>query len=186
MSEGRIQKFLYFAYGSNLLSHRILLQNPTAVRKGIGKLNDYRLDFGGFAKAWGGHAATIVPDPKKHVWGAVWEIEKSQMKNLDDQEGVSSQIYVPMQVKVIAPNDEELDCRVYKMVIDDPEPYQLASLLPKERRPSRAYLETILQGAIESNLPDEYFLFLKSFPHNGFSDLPKFKNFTINFTLTEP
>lgn len=30
--------FLYFAYGSNLLEKRIHIQNPTAVRKGIGKL----------------------------------------------------------------------------------------------------------------------------------------------------
>lgn len=31
--------FLYFAYGSNLLAQRILMNNPSAVRIGIGKLN---------------------------------------------------------------------------------------------------------------------------------------------------
>lgn len=30
--------FLYFGFGSNLLSHRIHIQNPTAVRAGTGKL----------------------------------------------------------------------------------------------------------------------------------------------------
>lgn len=30
--------FLYFAYGSNLLGKRIHIQNPTAVRYGIGRL----------------------------------------------------------------------------------------------------------------------------------------------------
>ena len=30
--------FLYFAYGSNLLSKRIHINNPSAVRCGIGKL----------------------------------------------------------------------------------------------------------------------------------------------------
>lgn len=30
--------FLYFAYGSNLLGKRIHIQNPTAVRRGIGRL----------------------------------------------------------------------------------------------------------------------------------------------------
>lgn len=30
--------FLYFAYGSNLLSKRIHIQNPTAERRGIGRL----------------------------------------------------------------------------------------------------------------------------------------------------
>lgn len=31
-------KFLYFAYGSNLLSKRIHINNPSAVRAGIAKL----------------------------------------------------------------------------------------------------------------------------------------------------
>lgn len=31
-------KFLYFAYGSNLLQKRIHINNPSAVRAGIGKL----------------------------------------------------------------------------------------------------------------------------------------------------
>lgn len=30
--------FMYFAYGSNLLSNRIHIQNPSAVRKTIGVL----------------------------------------------------------------------------------------------------------------------------------------------------
>lgn len=32
------ETFMYFAYGSNLLSKRILIQNPTAKRRTIGKL----------------------------------------------------------------------------------------------------------------------------------------------------
>lgn len=31
--------FFYFAYGSNLLAQRIHINNPSAVRVGIGKLN---------------------------------------------------------------------------------------------------------------------------------------------------
>lgn len=33
-----LNTFLYFAYGSNLLTKRIHINNPSAVRKGIGKL----------------------------------------------------------------------------------------------------------------------------------------------------
>jgi hypothetical protein len=32
------KSFLYFAYGSNLLAQRIHINNPSAVRKDIGKL----------------------------------------------------------------------------------------------------------------------------------------------------
>lgn len=34
-----MNKFMYFAYGSNMLAQRIHIQNPTAVRIGTGKLN---------------------------------------------------------------------------------------------------------------------------------------------------
>ncbi len=37
--------FVYFAYGSNLLTERIHYQNPSAKSIGIACLRDYRLDF---------------------------------------------------------------------------------------------------------------------------------------------
>lgn len=40
------ETFMYFAYGSNLLSKRIHIQNPTAKRRTIGKLKvRFRLLF---------------------------------------------------------------------------------------------------------------------------------------------
>ena len=38
-------KFLYFGYGSNLLTERIHYQNPSAVSKGAAELKDYKLQF---------------------------------------------------------------------------------------------------------------------------------------------
>lgn len=180
----QIQTFLYFAYGSNLLAQRIHIQNPTAVRKGIGKLSDYQLDFDKFSNRWGGCSATIRFDPGKHVWGAIWEIDRSQLDNLDMQEGVNANIYLPLQVKVFTPENKEVECRVYKLV-NDPEPYKSADLLPKSRRPSKVYLETILQGAKESKLPEDYFNFLKSFPHNGFSGPVEVKGLNLSFIHTD-
>jgi hypothetical protein len=37
------ENFLYFGFGSNLLANRIHINNPTAIRKGIGKLKVNRL-----------------------------------------------------------------------------------------------------------------------------------------------
>jgi len=34
-----MNKFMYFAYGSNMLADRIHIKNPTAVRIGTGKLD---------------------------------------------------------------------------------------------------------------------------------------------------
>ena len=37
--------FLYFAYGSNLLTERIHFQNPSATFRGAAQLGGYRLEF---------------------------------------------------------------------------------------------------------------------------------------------
>lgn len=42
--------FQYFAYGSNLSSARIRLNNPSAVAVGPAILRDYKLDFNYFSK----------------------------------------------------------------------------------------------------------------------------------------
>ena len=37
--------FLYFAYGSNLLTERIHFQNPSATFRGAAQLDGYKLEF---------------------------------------------------------------------------------------------------------------------------------------------
>ena len=37
--------FLYFAYGSNLLTERIHFQNPSAIFRGAAQLDGYKLEF---------------------------------------------------------------------------------------------------------------------------------------------
>lgn len=74
---------LYFGFGSNLWDKRLLLNNPTAVRKGSGKLKDYRLDFSYYSSKWNGAAATIIPEEGSHVWGAIWEFDASNLESLD-------------------------------------------------------------------------------------------------------
>jgi gamma-glutamylcyclotransferase len=45
-------KFLYFAFGSNLLAERIHIMNPSAVFKSVGKVKGYKLDFGYFSQRY--------------------------------------------------------------------------------------------------------------------------------------
>ena len=44
------EKFFYFAYGSNLLTERIRINNPSATFKSIGFLREYKLDFNNVSK----------------------------------------------------------------------------------------------------------------------------------------
>lgn len=61
-------------------------------------------------------------------------------------------------------------CRAYaiiKSVSKDRE-------FPVDRVPSCTYLQTIIQGAIQSKLPNEYVEYLKTIKHNGNKATPKF------------
>lgn len=59
-----------------------------------------------------------------------------------------------------------VQCRVYQLVESPPKLPEDAEI-PYGRQPSSTYLQTIIQGAIESNLPNEYISYLESIKHNG-------------------
>lgn len=163
----RAAMFLYFAYGSNLLAKRIHINCPSAFRAGIGKLEGYRLDFNMYAKGWKGAVATIVPTEEKTVWGAIWKIASEEMRKLDKQEGVDRGAYVPLEVDVELPNGTKLKCRTYQQT--NLPKYVKLSKLPVDRRPSPAYLNVIIDGARESELPEYYQDFLQTIPHNEYN-----------------
>jgi len=166
--------FYYFGYGSNLLTKRIRIQNKTAERVGVGKLENYRLDFADtelekryFSSTWNGSPATIIENEGSCVYGAVWKINNCDLEELDRQEGVESNIYKPLDLKIyIQELQKEVICRSYQLVHNPTKPIDPESR-PHERQPSKTYLTVILNGALESNLPNDYFDFLKKFKHNG-------------------
>ncbi|XP_058130618.1 gamma-glutamylcyclotransferase-like isoform X1 [Anopheles ziemanni] len=158
--------FYYFAFGSNLLAKRIHIQNPTAVRKGYGYLKDYSLDFFHYAARWRGAPATIVEQKGEEVWGAIWEIDNSNLADLDRQEGVHNSVYKPLTLPVVLPGGDTLECRVYQLVKN---PCCLApdADRPYERQPSKTYMNIIINGAKETGLPEDYIALLKRIKHNG-------------------
>ncbi|XP_037050113.1 gamma-glutamylcyclotransferase-like [Bradysia coprophila] len=158
--------FMYFAYGSNLLSNRIHYQNPTAERRTTGRLENYRLDFNVQSRNWNGAGATIVEDDDYHVYGAIWEIDISNLDELDRQEGVDQNLYRPLTKSIITPTGGQIDCRVYQQIKYPDVFYELEDL-PVDRQPSRSYLNCILKGAYESQLPIEYIYDLWKIPHNN-------------------
>lgn len=160
--------FKYFAYGSNLLQKRIHINNPSAERTGIGKLNNYRLDFITYSNRWKGASATIVPRKEICVWGAIWEIDNEHMSSLDDQEGVNQKIYFPIIVDIELSDGTFEQCRVYQQHAT-PEFCENIQDIPHKRQPSEIYLKTIILGAKESDLPKFYQEFLQKIPHNGYS-----------------
>ncbi|XP_012533929.1 gamma-glutamylcyclotransferase-like isoform X2 [Monomorium pharaonis] len=171
--------FLYFAYGSNLFTKRIRLDNPTAVMKHIGYIKNFRLDFNRYSKRWRGTSATIVETENSVVWGVVWELHKCNLATLDCQESVQDNIYRAMSVNVETPDGRTLNCRVYQQC-NNPKEYIKPEDFPIDKRPSPLYLNMILRGAEENNLPFEYIKFLKTIPHNGYEG-----EYDISLSLTE-
>lgn len=84
------------------------------------------------------------------------------------QEGVHVNLYIPLVKEIYTIEGEVVQCRVYQMVNTPTDIINLSS--PKiayERQPSKTYLETIIKGAEESELPAKYCYFLKKIVHNG-------------------
>ncbi|EZA55182.1 hypothetical protein DMN91_001351 [Ooceraea biroi] len=171
--------FLYFAYGSNLLAKRIRLNNPTAVVRDVGYIKNFRLDFNRYSKRWRGTSATIVETENSTVWGVVWQLDKCNLSTLDCQEGVQDNIYHAMSVNVETCDGATLECRVYQQC-DNPKERVQPVDLPMDRRPSPLYLDMIVKGAEENNLPASYIKFLKTIPHNGYEG-----EYDISLSLTE-
>ncbi|XP_021545305.1 gamma-glutamylcyclotransferase isoform X1 [Neomonachus schauinslandi] len=142
------ESFLYFAYGSNLLTERIHLRNRSAAFCCVARLQDYKLDFGNSqgktSETWHGGIATIFQSPGDEVWGVVWKMNKSNLSSLDKQEGVKSGTYVPIEVNVYTQEGKEITCRSYQM-----KNYESAL-------PSLQYKKVICLGAKENDLPLEY------------------------------
>ncbi|XP_034657747.1 gamma-glutamylcyclotransferase [Drosophila subobscura] len=165
-------KFFYFGFGSNMLAQRIHIQNPTAQRMGAALLPDYRLDFAREGPRWRGAVATIVPTPGEHTWGTLWEIDVSNLDDIDNQEGVHLGVYEALTVYVKLRNEESATPARAYMLTKSHQPetnlyHMLPDQVPQGRQPSKTYLQCLIKGAIESSIPEDYVIRLRSIKHNG-------------------
>ncbi|XP_044249751.1 gamma-glutamylcyclotransferase [Drosophila takahashii] len=170
LPEVRGNRFLYFGFGSNMLAKRIHIQNPTAVRVGPGLLPDYRLDFAFESARWGGAVATIVPTQGDHAWGTLWKIDLTNLPDIDNQEGVHEGIYESRTVYVKPRGESDpVPARAYLLTKQpDTNLYKLSKdSVPASRQPSKTYLQCLVQGAIESSVPEDYVRRLRGIKHNG-------------------
>ncbi|KFM76090.1 Gamma-glutamylcyclotransferase, partial [Stegodyphus mimosarum] len=129
--------FSYFAFGSNMLTKRMHINCPSARYKYIAKLKDFKFAFVGYADAWKGATATVIPSPSDSVWGVVWEISKQQEPLLDQQESG----YKGVAVTVETNEGDPVVCKLYQK----PDPKANKDY----NKPSTIYKAVILQGAKE-------------------------------------
>ena len=133
----------YFAYGSNMNRAQMRSRAGEILDEQPARLEKYEVLFN--KKARGGSAtANIRPAPGKTVYGVLYKIHDSAFRNLDRFEGVPEH-YRRIEVNVTNGAGEKIAAQAY-----------IATKVEKGLRPAPHYLQTILEGAGEHDLPAEY------------------------------
>jgi hypothetical protein len=143
-------KFLYFAYGSNMLSRRLLARTPSAVAVGVGYATGRRLTFDKVSSDGSGKC-DIEPTshPTDRVYGVLFEIATAEKPALGDAEGLGKG-YREERVKVITPSATP-EALAYVATAKEP-----------ALRPYHWYKALVVAGAAEHALPQAYVEWLRT------------------------
>jgi gamma-glutamylcyclotransferase (GGCT)/AIG2-like uncharacterized protein YtfP len=130
------QEYYYFAYGANLNLQGMESRCPGYKKVAPAILHNYRLVFRG--------VADVVPATGDAVMGAVYALNEKHFLSLDRFEGFP-RLYLRKVVEV-----ETLEGQRIKAVI------YIMNKKIKPLAPSEFYLDTILTGLRQWNLPEAY------------------------------
>ncbi len=144
--------FLYFAYGSNLLSARLRERTPSARVVGVGHLRQHELRWHMLSTDGSGKCDIVqAAGPAVHVQGVVYEIFTTEKPHLDAAEtlGVG---YAEKEVEIELASGR-LQASVYHALAIDP----MAT-------PYDWYKNIVVAGAREHGLAADYILQLERAP----------------------
>jgi gamma-glutamylcyclotransferase (GGCT)/AIG2-like uncharacterized protein YtfP len=145
---------LYFAYGSNLHWPQMQDRCPSARFICRAKLPEHKLQYTRYSSTRKGGVADIVVDPTHDVWGVVYEINASDLANLDSHEGFRTgkprdqNAYVREERQVYREGtaEDQLTVWLYVAIPQKGGPFP----------PHPDYKRLIVDGAQHWDLPDEY------------------------------
>ena len=136
---------LYFLYGSNMSTPRLLDRVPSAKSVSVAHLKNHRLKFHKKSKDGSGKCdIQLTNDPSDVVYGVVFRILASEKPALDNKEGLRSG-YNEKTVSVVGPNGESFNAVTY-----------YATDIDSSLKPYDWYNEHVMRGAKEHRLPSEY------------------------------
>lgn len=139
----------YFAYGSNLSRTQMKSRAVQILEERPARLENYEMVFN--KKARGGSAmANIRPASGKIVHGVLYKIPEPALKNLDRYEG-APQHYRRIEVSAMDAGGSKVNAQAY-----------IATKVENGLRPAPHYLQGILNGAAEHQLPAEYIAAIKA------------------------
>jgi len=138
-----MNKIYYFAYGSNMNHKQIKERCKNAKFISRVYLEDYDFVYDGYSHLRRGAVANIIPKQGSRVWGGLFEIDESGLKELDKCEGYP-RCYQRKQIIVKDDNNKEYQAYVYFR-----EPLEKGI-------PSEEYRNIVIRGAKDCNLPENY------------------------------
>lgn len=144
--------FLYFAYGSNMLTRRLRARTPSARVVGLAALAGHELRWHKVSRD-GSAKCDIVPStvPASTVLGVVFEIEEKDRLALDAAEGLGKgyrELFVEVQADMGL-----LSARTYR-----------ATNIDRLALPFTWYKALVIAGAKEHNFPGPYVRALEAVP----------------------
>ena len=135
----------YFAYGSNMDHHQMLVERcPGAKFIAAALLDQHWLFFDGYSAYWAGAVANIDTSENDEIWGGLFEITEEHFNRLDEYEGCPK-YYTRKSVEVeIIDIKKKVTAWTYYR---EAHPTGL---------PSRRYIDAVLHGAKDCGLPEDY------------------------------
>jgi gamma-glutamylcyclotransferase (GGCT)/AIG2-like uncharacterized protein YtfP len=146
-----VNKYNYFAYGSNMDEKRLRERIGEFERGKIAYLQRYRLVFDKSADSPQVGFANIISDKEKVVIGVLYELNHNQLQILDDYEGVAHNQYKRSSVKVIDERKQSIEAMTY-----------LATDCGIDLKPYNWYLDYLIKGAEQHKFPNEYLNMLRA------------------------
>jgi len=136
---------LYFSYGSNMSTPRLVDRVPSAKAVSVARLERHRLKFHKRSKYGSGKCdIEFTNDPNDVVYGVVFQIPASEKPALDKKEGIGNG-YEEKSVSVTGQNGQSFNAVTY-----------YATDIDSSMKPFHWYKEHVVRGAKEHNLPAEY------------------------------
>jgi gamma-glutamylcyclotransferase (GGCT)/AIG2-like uncharacterized protein YtfP len=148
-----VTEALYFAYGSNLTSSRLLRRVPSAAARGIARVDGFvlRLDKLGTD---GSAKANLHRVPHGEVWGAVYALDSAHWPDLDACE----RDYARIEIEVWQ-GDLLVPVQTYR-----------SDRLTADPVPFAWYTQLMLDGAREHGLPEAWCARLAALSARAFED----------------
>jgi len=143
----------YFAYGSNMASARLTRRIPSAERIDVARLHGYRLSFQVASTKDGSGKCDACPGAQGDLLpGVLYKIDPATKPVLDGYEGVGLE-YRDTWLEVERDNGDKVEALIY-----------LGTNIDPEVRPYPWYVEHVLRGAQENDLPANYLAMIRATP----------------------